>query len=187
MKEKEKAMFEWIGKAIDWIKSPRQFGTVFVASLALLLLPSSWIHRLALGEFQRYRGWVAIAAFVSGAALLVTLITKLWGLSTATLEKRSAAKEKENYLRTLSPGERFILAKYLSAETETQYLEVEDGTVGALLSKEIIYRGADVGRWTTFAFNIEPWAKEYLAKHPDVLKDAAPPIKTPLQRYRERR
>ncbi len=178
-------MFDWIGKAIDWIKSPRQFGVVFVASVGLLLLPPSWIHRFGLDELQRYRGWVTVAAFVSGAALLVTLVAKLWSFLTSTREKRRAVKEREKYLRSLSPGERFIMAEYISGKTETQYLEVDDGTVGALEAKGVIYRGSDVGRYTTFAFNIEPWAKEYLAKYPETLKDAVPPIKTPQQRYRQ--
>ena len=177
-------MWDWVGKTIDWVKSPRQIAVVFVACVGLLLLRAEWIHRLSLDELQRYRGWVAVGAFVSGAALLVTLVAKLWGLLTATREKRKAIKEQEKYLCTLSPGEQYIMSKYFFGKTETLYLDLEDGTVGALQNKGIIYQGATVGRWTTFAFNIQPWAKEYLSKHPDVLKDAMAPLKTPAQQFR---
>ncbi len=177
-------MLDWIGKAIDWIKSPSQTAIVFVASIGFLLLPHSWAHRSGIDELQRYRGWVAVAAFVSGAALLVALTTRLWDFLSDARDKRHAIKERVKYLRTLSPGEKFIVAKYINADTETQYLPVEDGNVGALLGKGIIYRASDVGRFTTFAFNVQPWVKEYLAEHGDVLNDAKPPLKTPFQRTR---
>jgi hypothetical protein len=172
-----------IGKFLDWIKSPRQSAIVFVAALALLLLPPHLRETFGLQGFERYRGWAALAAAFFGAALLVESINNgLRYLKTKSRE-RATKNDREEYLRTLSPEEKGIMLTYVNSPSDTQYLHSTDGNVGSLLSKGLIYSGSRLRRLThrgpLGAYNIQPWAKEYILSHPDVLDDAQQPALPP--------
>ena len=173
-----------IGKAIDWAKSPRQSSAVFLACLTFLVILQRCFHQLGLESIQRYRGWVSIALILSSAITAVEIGFGAWQKVRTHIDVSKKIKERENYMLTLSGGEQFILAKYLAQNSETQYLPAEDGTVGSLLTKGMIYRASDVGRFTTFAYNIQPWARDYIQKHPEVIANPSPPPRTPFQRMR---
>ncbi len=47
---------------------------------------------------------------------------------------------------------------------------MSDGVVGGLLTKRILYRSSSLSlSYTTFAYNLQPWAWEYLNSHPRLL------------------
>jgi hypothetical protein len=45
----------------------------------------------------------------------------------------------------------------------------QNGTVNALQKERIIIRGSSLGSITGFDYIIQPWAWEYLNKHPELL------------------
>jgi Super-infection exclusion protein B len=82
-----------------------------------------------------FRGWVALVAVVFGAALLVESFNHLRRhLSTRRKEKK-VVKQNKDYLSTLSPEEKGIMAIYFTGASDTQYLLTTDGKVGSLLAK----------------------------------------------------
>ncbi|MNW63366.1 hypothetical protein D3C74_415740 [compost metagenome] len=67
--------------------------------------------------------------------------------------------------------EKRILLYYFVNGTNTQLLAFNDGTVGELAGYRIIQRASNVSRMgALFPFNLNPWAREYLAKNPELLK-----------------
>jgi Super-infection exclusion protein B len=176
-------MGDTIGKVLDWVKSPRQSAIVFVASLALLFLPPHLRETLGLQAFERYRGWVALAAAVSGAALLVESINHGFSYLKTKSREKGIRKRGEEYLRTLSAEERGIMVLYCGSPSDTQYLHSTDGNVGSLLRKRLIYSGSRLGHLTDRgprgAYNIQPWAREYINSHPEILDGAQQPAPPP--------
>jgi hypothetical protein len=139
-------------------------------------MPQRWSVRLSLAQFQRYRGWVAIVAFLTGISLLVSLCDMLWKDFSASRTQKKALQERNEQLHTLSPAQRKILAYYVANETETQDLLERDGDVAALELKDIVYQASFRGWYSgkrLYAYNIHPWAKEYLKDHVELLFDPA--------------
>jgi hypothetical protein len=176
-------MGDTIGKVLDWIKSPRQSAIVFIAALALLFLPPQLRVTLGLQAFEAYRGWVTLAAAFSGAALLVESINHGLRYLKTKSRKKAIRKQGEEYLRTLSAEEKGIMVLYCDSPSDTQYLHSTDGNVGSLLGKGLIYSGSRVGHLTSRgprgAFNIQPWAREYINSHPEILDGAQQPAPPP--------
>jgi len=168
---------EIIGKLIDWVKSPKQTFIVFIATLALISLPHAWVNHLGLQPFERYRGWAVIVCLLFGAAVATQVSMSGWEWVRNIRLRRIAIKTRGQYLHSLTPGEKYILLAYLDRNTATLYLDLGDGVVGALLSKELIYQSSPVGEITTFPFNIQPWVREYLTQHPELLTGAQPPLR----------
>jgi hypothetical protein len=62
------------------------------------------------------------------------------------------------------------LRGYIEDGTRTQDLPMHDGVVGGLQAERIIFRATVLSRgWDEFAYNIQPWAWEYLNKHRKLL------------------
>jgi hypothetical protein len=117
------------------------------------------------------------------------LATSVWSLSSfirRTIVQRSEEKRKaevaklkleqrKKSLHELTADEKAYLIPYVLENQNTQYFLLEDGIAGGLQAKTIIYRasnlGSLVGGW---AFNIQPWARDYLKEHPELLQGANP-------------
>jgi Super-infection exclusion protein B len=172
-----------ISKFLDWIKSPRQSAIAFVTSVVLLLVPSHARQTFGLQPFERYRGHVFVSSVFFGAVLLVELIYLLANHIKTKRRGKAIRRESEEYLRTLSPEEKGIMLEYMRSTTDTQYLFSVDGKVGSLLGKGLIYSGSRTGQMTRHgprrAYNIQPWVKEYINSHPEILEDAQEPAPPP--------
>ena len=83
---------------------------------------------------------------------------------------------REKQLDFLTPEEQGYLTPYVKDSVNTQKFPVEDGVVGGLLTKGIVYRSSNVFDMVEgVPYNIQPWAKAYLLRHPELLADALPP------------
>jgi hypothetical protein len=59
--------------------------------------------------------------------------------------------------------------------------------VGGLVAKAVLYQSSSVGRMLTgLAYNMQPWAREYLAQNPHLLEGANPDPDGPPDLFRER-
>jgi len=54
-------------------------------------------------------------------------------------------------------------------QTKTQYLDLENGVVRGLELDIVIYKASNIGQINTWAYNIQPWAWDYLNEHPESL------------------
>ncbi len=79
-------------------------------------------------------------------------------------------------MRELLPDEKAYLMRYISEQQNTQYFRLDDGIAQGLVVKHVIYQAAAVGDlYDGFAYNLQPWARRYLAKHPEALDGANNP------------
>ncbi len=87
---------------------------------------------------------------------------------------QQSLRAKQESLRNLTPDEKAYLVPYIRDQSNTQYFQLEDGISNGLVAKQILYRAANIGSLMTgWAFNLQPWVREYLAANPDVLDGAS--------------
>jgi len=86
-------------------------------------------------------------------------------------EERRKKEEKEKRLHSLSSEEKAILKDYLDNDTKTRPFSFFSGTHKGLVASGVLYTSSDIsmpGR-DTFDYNINPWAWDYLRKHPELI------------------
>jgi hypothetical protein len=156
--------FEW-AKLADWLKlKPSLLVGVALASGFAVLAPATWLARLGLDSLvSEHRGWFGGALLVSVAVLLALSAAWLFGSAASPLVEWWQTKRLSGFLKTLSPPEKALLKKYLDQQTTTLYFSITDGVVNGLVQKRILWRAASLSAgFTDFAFNIQPWAWDYL-------------------------
>ncbi len=151
---------------------------VTLTSGAMLFLPSGVLEQLGLaGLAAEHRPYIGAALLVALSLLVAQSVVGAWafvkGLNTKRKSKQAAAaadNRRRSMLSNLTPEEKSYLAPYIFDAQNTQYFPIEDGVAGGLAAKHIIFRASNVSsRWTTFAFNMQPWAREHLNENPHLL------------------
>ena len=148
-------------------------GVVACVGVIALLAPQAWFTALRLAPLtDSVRTWIAGAVLAGVVVLAIEVI--VWVKHLITVRKRIRADFAR--LHHLPPGEQIMLGGYILENQRTQYFHVEDGVVAGLVDERILYISSTVGRARTgFAHNIQPWAWEYLSKHPNLVTIAAEP------------
>lgn len=159
-------------RLLEFLKlRPETLFGIILGSGALVILPESVLVKLGLLVFvSSFRGWLGGALVLSAALLLANgLSVALRQAISFTTEFMDLKARRESF-RYLSPPEKKLLARYLSEKTQTQYLDIRDGITNGLLAKGFIYRASNVGaNYTSFAFNIQPWAWKYMHDKPGLV------------------
>jgi len=160
------------GKYLDWIKlSPKYLSPIALVSGFLLFAKPSWLARFGLVEFvAQYRPYIGVI-FLLAASLLVShwLISSYKWLAKRRLWSKELKSAKQ-HLHNLTHEEREILRAYVGRDTRTQYLPIESGVVAGLEWQHIILRSSHIGSLVDgWAYNIQPWAWDYLHEHPELL------------------
>ena len=76
----------------------------------------------------------------------------------------------EQLLHTLTSDEKTYLSYFVNDNENTQYFKIEDGVLEELEKKKIIYKSGSLDNSIPGqAYKLQPWAKEYLAKNPQLL------------------
>jgi hypothetical protein len=92
---------------------------------------------------------------------------------TRTLKRRkqrAKLKSLQSELNNLSLEEKAVLASYIAHNTKTIHLGMNSGLAGGLEAAGIIFRSSNIGSMGTgIAYNIQPWAWDYLREHPELL------------------
>jgi hypothetical protein len=86
------------------------------------------------------------------------------------VRQRRTLKGWQRRLHDLTPAEKGILDRYIGGHTRTLNLDIGDGVVQGLVGVSVLYRASNVARLTTVAYNIQPWAWDYLREHPELLE-----------------
>ncbi len=169
-------MWDWsfLGKILDWLRSPKQWFAVLLVTLALLILPASVLQRVGLQAFHdRYLTWIGLAALISAAVL----VSESCAVGKRRVLIWLSHRVGKDYLRNLTTPEKVFLEAYIDQDTETQYAAEADGVVRGLAAKGLIYRSTSVSQPAlvpTFAYNLQPWVRHFLKKHPELLKGTPP-------------
>jgi hypothetical protein len=162
-------------------KIPAAFLVAIVCVLALILfIPDEIAKTLAVDEFRKnYRVFL-------GPAFLLAIsfsVARLFMFILGGHYQRKALKAKQQNLHKLTPEEKGYLVPFIEGQQNSVYVGMDDGIMAGLRAKGITYLAANMGSVLDgFAFNLQPWAREYLEKNPGLLNDYVGQPKTPQQK-----
>lgn len=160
-----------ISKLSEWLKlSPRYLLPISLVTGFVLFASANILDTFGLTPFVRqYRPYLGTVFLLSTVLLLVDWSIKSYEWTRKRYRQSSELGRGQRRLHKLTDPEKRILNGYIGSKTRSQYLSIESGIVNGLEAEGIIYRASTVGRLTDWAYNIQPWAWEYLNKHPELL------------------
>ncbi|AOU99811.1 hypothetical protein BI364_15825 [Acidihalobacter yilgarnensis] len=166
-------------------KVPAAFLIAVLTVLGLVLfLPDHYAKILAIDAFRsQYR------VFIGPTFLLVFAfsIARLFTYLARTYTARKLLKERKELLHKLTPEEKGYLVPYILNQQNSVYVGMDDGIMAGLRKKGITYLAANMGDLRNgFAFNLQPWAREYLQGNPQLLDSYAGHPMTPGQKLHSR-
>lgn len=153
---------------VDKLKLKELLAIVFIASLVLTLLPEKWAVKINVYEFRNsYQTYISIGMIILGSYYLFRIVEWLIRCLKRRIynEKRIALKYMKD---NMSSDEKQLLIEAFYDENNecfhtTGGIEINDGRKAALESRYIIYRASSISSYfTTFAYNLQPHALEYL-------------------------
>ncbi|MCA0973108.1 superinfection exclusion B family protein [Halomonas denitrificans] len=179
-------MLERLTSVADYFRNiPAAFLVAIVTVLGLILfLPEEYAKIVAVDGFRNeYRVYL-------GPAFLLTLsfcVARVFIFIMQGQAQRKALKARLQSLRNLTPEEKGYLVPYIEGQQNSVYVGMEDGVMSGLRAKGITYLAANMGDMLNgFAFNLQPWAREYLESNPHLLDGHAGYPMTPQQKLYSR-
>lgn len=160
-------------KYLDWIKlSPRYLLPVALFAGFVLFAPSRWLGVFGLADWiERFRPIFGLVFLASTVLLLSSGIMVVYDWGQERRAEAQRTKQLQEGLHNLSEPEKEVLRKFVHNGTTTEYFRMSDGVVGGLKAKGILYRPSSLSRsGEVFAYNVQPWAWEYLSSHPTLLE-----------------
>lgn len=167
-------------------KVPAAFLVAITCVLSLILfLPDDTAQKVAVDGFRKeYRIFIGPVFLLSVSFLVARVYISLYDL----LGDFQAKKVRNSYLKRLTAEEKGYLNSYIDGGVNSLMCGADDGVMGGLVAKGITYRAANVGDMIDgFAYNLQPWAFEFLQKHPQLLEGAVGRAMTPGEKLRARR
>ena len=161
------------GKVLDWLMlSPKYLLPILVAASILLFGPVEFLNIIGLEKFLgEYRMWVGVAWLASAALLASRLLTPIVKFLRRWVFEKNWVRHGKNRLQQLTPTEKEILRGFVFYNTRSQYLDFQNGDVKGLERERIIVMASNTGNLPQgFAYNIQPWAWEYLNENPQLLE-----------------
>lgn len=152
-------------KLLDWLKlSPRY---LFVLSMVLGILlfgPKPFLYELGVQHFvDEFRMYIGIGFLLFSLLFLASAIQIIYTFFKDRAYSRGQRKMQLDRLNNLTKEEKEILHYYIANQTRTQSLPYDNGLVNELEKFKIIYRAANISQgYEIFAYNIQPWAWNYL-------------------------
>jgi hypothetical protein len=163
----------WLG--FNKPDTTRNLLAVILFCLCLLFLPEPVLKVLSLNELlPYYRPIVGMALLGSSCVLIITVPYALWRKGRMERYKQNKAREDQalakKILVELTPEEQAYLIVYIDDRKVTESQTIDDGIVGELVSKNILFRSTEVvDRFYYTQFNMTSWARSVLAENPELL------------------
>ena len=167
-------------------KIPVAFLMAIVSVLGLILfLPEEIAKTLAVDQFrEKYRIYIGPTFLLAVSFVVARLVMflKRGRMARRKIEARQKA------LHQLTPEEKGYLVPYIDGQHNTINVGIDDGIMRGLEAKKITYRASNMGSLLDgFAFNLQPWARDYLEQNPYLLEGYAGRPMTPDQKLFPRR
>lgn len=161
-----------ISKVLDSLKlSPKHLGALFLAGAFLLFARPSLLALIGLEDFRKnYLGYIGAVTLLTGTLLLTHGVSSLANWIGRRRSQNSQLKVWHATLQTLTPAEKVALRPYIFENENSALFSISDGVAGGLEAKDILYRASNIGPWGNFPYNLQPWAREHLTKHPELLQ-----------------
>ena len=163
--------------------SPVIFLGLSIATGIILFSGDSVIIALGLEEFRNNNKGYLGAIFIGSLSILLSYTAfsfvkigkEQYRKYHSKIKQKEKLKKQQEQLHKLTPDEKAYLIPYVLNDENTQYFLIEDGVAGGLVAKGMIYQSSSIGSMLEgFAYNIQPWVKEYLQEHPECLEGANP-------------
>ncbi len=156
---------------ISWIKLPPKTLAGLCIVFAILIFSSDpALERFGLKSFvTQYRTYFGVGFLITLALTLLNSISAMWKFVYPWIVEAYWIRIGKKRLRSLTPREKQILGYYIHNQIRSQSLHMQNGTVNALQKEKIIIQGSSLGSLHGFDYIIQPWAWEYLNKHPELL------------------
>ena len=176
------AFLQWFGLFAKIARFPT--AAMALASGFALFAPGSALSSLGLVQgIDDSRKWIGTVFLISTAALLADGIRATWKFGCEWWVDRRRANAMEWSLENLTEDEKAHLRPFILENRASVSYAPADGVAGGLCVKSILFRPVTMGTIYHLAHNIQPGAREYLLKHPELLEASAPAaVETPNKR-----
>jgi Super-infection exclusion protein B len=145
---------------------PYVFFAVALASGAVLFGSPEFAKRLGVDSvLAAQRVWVGGTFLLSSTLFVSSIAARFWKTLSPILVERWNNRQRIKTLLAITAQERDILAEYVRANTSTRYYPPNDGVIGGLVGKGILYRSSNIGSMDSFPYNVQPWAWKYLERN----------------------
>ncbi len=160
-------------KYLDWLKvSAKQALIMFIISTVLLFGGEELVASLGLLQAKEIlKPWVGVVWIISLSIVISDPTFYAFNWVKTRVQWRIYLKQMQKTLHDLTPEEKKFLSVYIINDTKTQSADCNDGVVNGLVAAKIIFRSSNLSQYyTTFPYNIQPWAWEYLKNNPEILR-----------------
>jgi hypothetical protein len=164
-------MLDNIVKILSLFKEPVRFiFSLAVVAALVLFAPDSIIGKLGLLKY-REEGKPYLGGFILFSVAII--IARAIGFAIEKYDNFRLSVARKKRLHCLTIEEKYILSAYIEGQTRSMELPIQSGVVAGLVHAKIIYRATSLSNsmagFAAFAYNIQPWAWDYLNKHSDLL------------------
>lgn len=155
---------------IDKMKIKELFAVTFLAAVIITLIPVRITEQLGIEAFRNtYQTYISICIIVIGAYYIIRMVTWIqrFIMSKIFNARRLAIKHMKT---SMTDDEMCLLIeKYYEPSNNifkgTAMIDISDGRKAALENRLILYRAASVSDGYFFAYNLQPYALEFLNKN----------------------
>lgn len=168
---------EWFAPALEKLGkiTPPSLLGLGVASGLIAFMPDSMAATLGIDQLRtEYRGWIGAAFIVSWSYLIAHVVWWGKGHGAKWWQARRINAVRIKHLTELTPQEKGYLEPFIKSQANTIYLPIQDGVIGGLGAKEIVYRSSSLFEPHRVPYNLQPWARTHLTAHPELLDGAIP-------------
>lgn len=152
---------------VDKFKAKELFAIVFIAGIIFCIAPKKVMNYLQLYEIrQEYQKYVSIGLLVIGSFYIYRIC--IWIYELIRRKRYSTERLGIKYMREhMNIDEKRLLVEIFYDMNENRfnasgYIRINDGRKAGLVARNIIYRAANVSYYTSFAYNLQPYALEFL-------------------------
>jgi hypothetical protein len=157
---------------------------LLVVSALILFLPDKALEKLYLVAFRDQFGMYVGIAFL---LLIVINIWILWDILNSRFEEKRLKRVRIRSLHELTPEEKGYLVPLVIGQKNTIYVGIDDGIAGGLVANSILFRSSNI--FTSYEgapYNLQPWAREHLHEHPELLEGHVGTPMSPEQKMQNR-
>ena len=162
---------DWMTKFFERAISVTTATPIFLATLFITIIPDSWAIRIGMDIVRReYALWVGFGLLISGATLLASTLGFVAKQLQPLIRDQLFIYSNRHLLHQLLEEEKAILRQFIADGCTGVYYPLYNPTIGLLENKRVVSRTSNVSApGGAFPFVLQPWAREYLEKHPELL------------------
>lgn len=161
---------DFIKTIIEKLKLKELFAILFIATIAVTFMPVELAQKIHIENLRiKYQSYISICMIVVGAYYLFRIICWITKKIRNKVynPKRIAIQYMKKFMSVEEMG--FLIENYYDERNKrfkgTAMIEYSDGRKAGLESKYILYRSSNLGEWYKFAYNLQPFAQEFLNKN----------------------